>query len=728
MKQINTLGAQSIVDVNLTPSSEAESSFSFYLPKAREVQNQLQVLGDLGQLRGAGSRTRKRMSRLGLSSILDLLLHFPRTYLDLSTIKNISELQVDSKVTVIGQVRTIDKRRSFSGKNILQIVISDGSGYLIGVWFNQNYLADLFRVGDRVAFSGTVKFNYGSLQIVNPLYDILDGLGTEETDVLNTCRIIPLYPLTAGLSPRTFRKLIFQAIKEFSDLLDLLPLAFRMNQNLDLLSSEALEQIHFPSAKNLLLTSRRRLIFEELFLLEFALALKKRSAFQLPGVALSPERKILKFIEGLPFRLTPAQRRVVDEVWKDLSQPHPMNRLIQGDVGSGKTIVAIIALMTAVFNGYQGAFMVPTEILAEQHYQRLRFLVRDWGVKVALLTSSLTPGQRKAFYEDIARGEIDIVVGTHALIQENVSFRNLALAIVDEQHRFGVRQRGKLKDKAVFPHLLVMSATPIPRSISQTIYGDLEVSIIDEFPNGKREIKTVLVEEGHREKAYQLIKQEVAKGKKAYVICPLIDESDKMELKSVLQEAEFLQKVVFKDYRVGLLHGQINSVEKAQIMEKFRGDGLDILISTTVVEVGVDVPEATVMLIENAERFGLAQLHQLRGRIGRKGDRSYCLVSADLREKEEARKRIDAFVKISDGFKLAERDLFIRGEGQLFGERQSGFPDLKIASIVRHKKIIERVREEAFTFLEDHRFRRSQKLLQVCCQRLLPTRFFEDQG
>lgn len=728
MKQINTLGAKSIVDVNLTPSSEAESSLSFYLPKAREVQNQLRVLGDLGQLRGAGSRTRGRMSRLGLSSILDLLLHFPRTYLDLSTIKKISELQVDSKVTVIGEVRTIDKRRSFSGKDILQIVISDGSGYLIGVWFNQNYLADLFRVGDQVAFSGTVKFNYGSLQIVNPLYDVLDGPGTEETDVLNTCRIIPLYPLTAGLSPRTFRKLIFRAIREFSDFLDLLPLTFRMSQNLDLLSSEALEQIHFPSAKNLLLISRRRLILEELFLLEFALAMKKRSAFQLPGVALSPDRKILKFIEGLPFRLTRAQRRVVEEIWKDLSQPHPMNRLIQGDVGSGKTIVAIIALMTAVFSGYQGAFMVPTEILAEQHYQRLRFLVRDWGVKVALLTSSLTPGQRKAFYEDIARGEIDIVVGTHALIQENVTFRNLALVIVDEQHRFGVRQRGRLKDKAVFPHLLVMSATPIPRSISQTIYGDLEISLVDEFPQGKRDIKTILVEESHRERAYQLIKQEVDKGKKAYIICPLIDESDKMELKSVLQEAEFLRSVVFKGYQVGLLHGQINSVEKAQIMEKFRGDGVDILISTTVIEVGVDVPEATVMLIENAERFGLAQLHQLRGRIGRKGDRSYCLLCADLREKEEAKKRIDAFVKISDGFKLAERDLFIRGEGQLFGERQSGFPDLKIASIIRHKKIIERVRQEAFAFLEDHRFRRSQKLLQTCCHRLLPTRFFEGQG
>ncbi len=728
MKQINTLGAKSIVDVNLTPSSEAESSLSFYLPKAREVQNQLRVFGDLGQLRGAGRRARERMSRLGLSSILDLLLHFPRTYLDLSTIKKISELQVDSKVTVIGEVRAIDKRRSFSGKDILQIVISDGSGYLIGVWFNQNYLADLLRVGDQVAFSGTVKFNYGSLQIVNPLYDVLDGPGTEETDVLNTCRIIPLYPLTAGLSPRTFRKLIFRAIREFSDFLDLLPLTFRMSQNLDLLSSEALEQIHFPSAKNLLLTSRRRLIFDELFLLEFALALKKRSAFQLPGVALSPDRKILKFIEGLPFRLTQAQRRVVGEIWKDLSRPHPMNRLIQGDVGSGKTIVAIIALMTAVFNGYQGAFMVPTEILAEQHYQCLRFLVRDWGVKVALLTSSLTPSQRKAFYEEIARGEIDIVVGTHALIQENVTFRNLALAIVDEQHRFGVRQRGKLKDKAIFPHLLVMSATPIPRSISQTIYGDLEVSLIDEFPQGKRDIKTILVEESHRGRAYQLIKQEVDKGEKAYVICPLIDESDKMELKSVLQEAEFLRSVVFKDYRVGLLHGQINAVEKAQIMEKFRGDGVDILISTTVIEVGVDVPEATVMLIENAERFGLAQLHQLRGRIGRKGDRSYCLLCADLREKEEAKKRIDAFIKISDGFKLAERDLFIRGEGQLFGERQSGFPDLKIASIVRHKKIIERVRQEAFAFLEDHRFRRSQKLLQACCHRLLPTRFFEDQG
>lgn len=728
MKPINTVGAKSIVDVNLTPSSETEISLSSYLPKAREVQNQLQVFRELGQLRGAGSRTRERMSRLGLSSILDLLLHFPRTYLDLSTIKKISELQVDSKVTVIGQVRAIDKRRSFSGKDILQIVISDGSGYLIGVWFNQNYLADLFKVGDQVAFSGTVKFNYGSLQIVNPLYDILDGPGTEETDVLNTCRIIPLYPLTAGLSPRTFRKHIFRAIREFSDFLDPLPLTFRMSQNLDLLSSEALQQIHFPSAKNLLLTSRRRLIFNELFLLEFALAMKKRSACQLPGVALSPDGRILEFMESLPFKLTRAQRRVVEEIWKDLSQPHPMNRLIQGDVGSGKTIVAIIALMTAVFNGYQGAFMVPTEILAEQHYQRLRFLVKDWGVKVALLTSSLTPSQRKAFYEDIARGEIDIVVGTHALIQENVAFRNLALAIVDEQHRFGVRQRGKLKDKAIFPHLLVMSATPIPRSISQTIYGDLEVSLIDEFPQGKRDIKTILVEESHRERAYQLIKQEVDKGKKAYVICPLIDESDKMELKSVLQEAEFLRSVVFKDYRVGLLHGQINSAEKAQIMEKFRGDGVDILISTTVIEVGVDVPEATVMLIENAERFGLAQLHQLRGRIGRKGDRSYCLLCADLREKEEAKKRIDAFIKISDGFKLAERDLFIRGEGQLFGERQSGFPDLKIASIVRHKKIIERVRQEAFAFLEDHRFRRSQKLLQACCQRLLPTRFFEDQG
>ncbi len=679
--------------------SQLGGPFQNHLPKKSSARNCVNLRSDVSYQKFVGTATAGRLEKLGIRTIGDLLYHFPHRYLDTSSLKNISELKTGEEATVAGTVRDVRKFRSKRGTPILSIGIFDGTAYLYGVWFNQNYIAETLKPGAKVAFSGRIVFRFGQLEIENPFYDVIDEQTDINEDTVHTNRIIPFHPATKNLSSSRIRRIVKYLVDTRSGLPDPLPTSLRMRLGL-LPKSLCLREMHFPTSQALCDRARKRLVFEELLLIQIGLALKKAHLKQqVKGVQHKIDNSLLgRFYSALPFDLTADQKRVISEIQADMQGPEPMNRLLQGEVGSGKTIVALATLLVTVENGYQGAIMAPTEVLAEQHFRKITGFIQGLGVRVALLTGGLSPKDKRDIQDRITRGEIDIVVGTHTLVQDGVTFKELGAAVVDEQHRFGVAQRIGLKEKGVYPDILVMTATPIPRTLALTLYGDLDVSIIRELPMDRtmaNHIRTYVCDQNHRDWAYKKIREEVRKGRQAYIVCPLIEESNKLEATAAAEEARRLKDMVFPDLKVALMHGKLKNTEKDKVMQDFRRGQIEILISTTVIEVGIDVPNASVMLIENADRFGLAQLHQLRGRIGRGEHESCCILFADPNT-DEGRARMEAIRDVSDGFQLAEADLEIRGEGQIFGTRQSGLPDLKLARLTNDFDLLLTAREEAF--------------------------------
>jgi ATP-dependent DNA helicase RecG len=695
----------------------------------RTVQTAVQPSLDssIAALRGVSRATLSRFARLGVHTIRDLLFHFPYRYNDFANIRSISQLVVGEEQTVLATVwsaaeTTIGRRLKGS-----EAIVADETGTLRVIWWGQRYIARQLRAGTRVALSGKVSVYRGQLQMESPEYESLAS-----DDLIHTARLVPVYPLTEGLWPRVVRRLVKDALDNFADSVpDPVPPELKERLHLWPLP-HALRQMHYPDSLETAQMARRCLAFQELLIIQLGVLMRRR-AWQESGrahpLALSPEA-LAGFLSSLPFALTQAQRRVMGEMAADIGRDVPMSRLLQGDVGSGKTVVATAGLLAAVASGRQGAMMAPTEILAEQHYRTICALLGDGreptldgGVfqppymekplRVALLIGSLRGREKAAAQEAIACGEVDIAIGTHALIQAEVAFPRLGLVVVDEQHRFGVMQRAALRAKGQSPHVLVMTATPIPRTLVLTVYGDLDISLIDEMPPGRKAVRTIRALPHERDEVYGFVRKEVAKGRQAYIICPLIEESEAIAAKAVVQEYEHLARDVFPDLRLGLVHGRLPSAEREAEMRSFRDGDLDILVSTAVVEVGIDVANATVMLVEGADRFGLSQLHQFRGRVGRGEHQSYCILLAD-NPSQEAQERLSLMETIYDGFRLAEEDLRLRGPGEYFGTRQTGMPDLKVARL-SDIDLIERARAEAARLLEaDPSLARSEHRLLEC--------------
>jgi ATP-dependent DNA helicase RecG len=652
----------------------------------------------------------RRLQRLRISTIGDLLYLFPRRYDDYSALKTIDKLQYGDEVTIMGTIWDTRVRETRKGMTIITSTIADGTGTIEATWFNQQFLVQRLRPGRQIVLSGKIDQYLGRLVLNQPEWEPL------EKELIHTGRLVPVYPLTKGISARWLRRLTKRAVDYWAKkLTDHLPASVRHRAGLMNLET-AIRQIHFPDNRESLEKAHRRFAFDEFFTIQLGVLRQRRDWQKVPGRAITISEELLQtFVRSLPFELTAAQRRALDEIVSDLRQPQPMSRLLQGDVGSGKTVVATAAMLMAVVNGFQAVLMAPTEILAEQHYQTiaallqdtygarvgeegLEYVIQDNHVRLRLLTGSTPKADKDTIYEEMRLGAADIVVGTHALIQKGVTFANLGLAIVDEQHRFGVAQRGALRQKGYNPHVLVMSATPIPRSLALTIYGDLDVSVIDELPPGRQEIQTRWLMPRERERAYSFVRHQIEKGRQAFIIYPLVEESDKIEAKAAVDEHHRLQKEIFPDLRLGLLHGRLKGEEKEAVMSAFGRGELDILVSTSVVEVGIDVPNATVMLVDGADRFGLAQLHQFRGRVGRGEHQSYCLLLAES-PSEKGQERLQIIESTHDGFTLAEKDLEMRGPGEFFGLRQSGLPDLKMARL-SDMKTLEQARTEALALFE----------------------------
>ncbi|MEK7867836.1 MAG: ATP-dependent DNA helicase RecG, partial [Candidatus Omnitrophota bacterium] len=561
-------------------------------------------------------------------------------------------------------------------------------------------MKDKFKIGQELILYGKVeKYNY--LQINNPEYEILTG--TKE-DFVHIARIVPVYPLTESLNQRWFRNIMKFTVDNYVDeIREILPFEMRKRNNLMILK-EAVRNIHFPVSDLVLKKARERIIFDEFMILETGIALKRASIkIDLSGYSHKLEGDLIgKFKNDIPFQLTKSQSKVIREIEEDMKSQKPMNRLLQGDVGSGKTIVALYALILTVQNGYQGALMVPTEILAEQHYRNIKALIKPLGINVMLLSGDLKEEERRRRRQMIETGEADIIIGTHALIQEGVNFKKLGLAVIDEQHKFGVIQRAILKSKSQSPDMLIMTATPIPRTLALTVYGDMDVSTIDELPPGRGGVKTFFFEEKNRDRAYNIAEEEIKIGRQVYIVYPIIDESEKLDLRAAIKMHKDLSQR-FTDLKIGLLHGRMKSKEKETVMHDFKDRKIDMLVSTVVIEVGVDISNASVMIIEHAERFGLSQLHQLRGRIGRGKHMSYCILVSEPKT-GDAKHRISAMLNTQDGFKIAEIDLEIRGPGEFFGTKQHGLPELKIANIIRDRDLLELAKKEAFELVQKDRF------------------------
>lgn len=653
-------------------------------------------------VKGVGPRVMGILKKLNITTAKDLLYHFPRRYEDRTHFARIASLEHGETATICGVVLTADNVKTRGRLVLTKVVVDDGSGCIVLTWFNQQYRKEQFNKlrGREVVAYGTAQIGRWGVEIGSPEIEVC----SDETDSLSSLRIAPIYPLTEGIFQVHLRKIISGAVELYTELLEeTLPEEFL--DRLDLVDIQtAIRNIHFPESQESLLAARKRLVFEELFVLQLALAMRKRG-IEAPGQGIAfniPPDLYAQLKELLPFELTGAQKRVIGEIAKDMSRPMCMNRLLQGDVGSGKTAVALAAMMIAVKNGYQAAMMAPTEILAEQHYLGTSNLLGDhdlMGIRVDLLTGRLKSKNRRDVTERVASGQTQIVIGTHALIQENVEFRNLGLVIIDEQHRFGVMQRAALTEKGLKPDVLVMTATPIPRTLTLTVYGDLDVSIIDELPPGRKPVKTHWKQVTERRKVYAGVRSLIEQGRQAYVVCPLIEESEKLQVQAATELAEHLQSEIFPDLKIGLLHGGMKSDEKDTVMSAFRAGQIHILVSTTVIEVGVDVRNATVMVIEDAHRFGLAQLHQLRGRVGRGDEQSYCVMICEGNNQDSIT-RMTTMASTNDGFVIAEEDLKLRGPGEFYGTKQSGMPELTIADIFRDIPILEIARKEAFAIIE----------------------------
>ena len=663
----------------------------------------------LTYLKGVGPGRAAMFEAKGLHTVEDLLSYFPFRYEDRSNMKTIAQLAPGEMATVIAEVRS-SKLAGFRRKDLglFEATFTDASGAILAAkWFHGKYLAGVFEPGQKVALFGKIEYdNYtGALSMMHPEFETLSGEDDEGPAALHVGRVVPIYEAVAKISTRVLRTLIHNALAVLAPVEDHMPGGIR--QRLSMPDRwTAIRDAHFPpeGADLRLLNSFRspahfRLIFEEFFWLECGLALKRNKARRMPGIAfeLSPQaRERIK--EMLPFKPTGAQKRVLAEIAQDMAAPRPMNRLLQGDVGSGKTIVAAEAGVIAIENGYQVAVLAPTEILANQHYIYLKQLFSKLGYVTALITGSFTGREKTQLKKLVAEGLTHVTVGTHALLEKDLEFKRLGLAIIDEQHRFGVMQRFALSRKGVHPDVLVMTATPIPRTLALTIYGDLDVSVIDELPPGRKPIVTKHVTDHQIEQVYSFVKKQIDAGRQAYVVYPVIEESETQAMKAAEKMYEHLSQEVFPGVTVGLLHGRLPSADKEAVMERFKRGEIKILVCTTVIEVGVDVPNATVMLIEQAERYGLAQLHQLRGRVGRGGEQSYCILVTE-RLNDTGRERIRTLVDSNDGFAIAEMDLKLRGPGEFFGTKQSGVPAMRIASIIRDREILEVARREAMDFV-----------------------------
>lgn len=667
---------------------------------------------DVMYIKGVGPKVAYKLNKLGIFTAQDLMMYFPKKHIDYSSRTLIKKLQEGQTTTVFGYIKSVSSFNTKNNLSVTKVMIADESGRFELSFFNakgNRYLLERmkaqFPVNAGIMVSGVVKRNNytGLLTMDKPTYSIMTGEFLDNPDSnLNIARIVPIYTVCEDLSIKTLRKAIFNAIELYkNDIKNIIPDFIR--ERLGIMNKkEAVKQIHFPETMDALEHARFSLIFEELFLIQLKLIrLRETTAKNTTSYALQVHKDglVQKFINALPFELTSGQKQAINEILQDMNSDAPMQRLLQGDVGSGKTVVATIMLLAAIENGYQGALMAPTEILAQQHYNNLVQWLTPMGLSVGLFLGSHGKRIRQKFETDLKNGQTHIAVGTHALIQENVEFNNLGAIVVDEQHRFGVKQRNVLKKKSQNPQILTMTATPIPRTLALTVHGDLDLTVINELPKGRKPIKTILT--GSHKQVWDLIKKEVESGRQAYVVYPLIDESETLSAKAATIEAEKLQAEVFPQFKIGLLHGKLKNDEKDEVMKEFKAGKYDILVSTTVVEVGVDVPNATVMVIENAERFGLSQLHQLRGRVGRNSLQSYCILITSSRS-QETRERLGIMTETNDGFIIAEKDLQLRGPGEFLGTRQSGLPDLIISDIVRDAKILEIARNEAIDFVKNH--------------------------
>jgi len=657
-------------------------------------------------VKGVGPKVARLLERKGVRSVEDLLFFLPRRYEDRRSIVRIEALQFGRRETVVGEVVSAQFRYYRKAK-VFEVGIDDGSGILTAKWFRgrDTFLRRAFQAGRRVILTGEIRGSLFTKEMAHPDFEIIDD---EEDAFLHFKRIVPIYSETEGLGQKQIRRIMRNALDHYTPCV-VSPVPEDVCARRELAGiAPSLQNVHFPgqeedvdSYNSWKSASHRRLIFDDFFYFALAMALRKKKNISERGISFKKGGVLLdRFLSHLPFRLTGAQNRVLGEIADNMAGIYPMHRLLQGDVGCGKTVVAMAALVSAVENGYQGAIMAPTEILTAQHFATVRNWAEPLELRVANLTGSLGSKERDDIIEKIDTGALDIVVGTHALIQEKVEFKKLGLVVIDEQHRFGVVQRQILRDKGLHPDVLVMTATPIPRTLAMTVYGDLDLSVIDEMPPGRKTVQTRVCYEGQRDGVYGLIRSELRQGRQAFVIYPLVDASEVLDLKDATRMSEHLQQTVFPDLRVGLVHGRMKSSEKDKIMRDFSEKRVDLLVSTTVVEVGIDIPEASLMVIEHAERFGLSQLHQLRGRIGRGNIPSLCVLMTPHRGSDMAARRLRIMEETNDGFRIAEEDLKIRGPGEFLGTRQSGLPDFPIASILRDGRLLQEAREEAFAIVE----------------------------
>lgn len=665
---------------------------------------------DVMYIKGVGPKIAYMLNKLGIYTASDLLYYFPRKHIDYSTRTRIRDLEEGMTTTIFGTIKSVEAFTTKSNLGVVKVKIADGSGSINLSFFASKSskfvlerMKSQFPKGSGIMVSGVVKLNSydGHLTLDKPTYSIMDDEALALSN-LNLARIVPIYPLSENLSIKTLRKAINSVLETYSEEIETVLPEFLLKKYNIMEKREALRQIHFPDTKEKLDIARFSLVFEEFFLIQLKLALlREENNKNLASIPLEIKKDglVMNFINSLPFKLTGAQQRAVNEILADLNSTKPMQRLLQGDVGSGKTVVATIMLLAAIENGYQAAIMAPTEILAQQHYNNMFKWLNPLGIRVELFLGSIGKKRRQISETNLRNGQVDIAVGTHALIQNSVEFANLGAVVIDEQHRFGVKQRLALRKKSQSPQVLTMTATPIPRTLAITMNGDLDLTIIDELPNGRKPILTYMT--NSRKQIADLIRREVAEGRQAYIVYPLIEESETLSAKAATAEKEKWETEVFPEYKIGLLHGKLKNDEKEDVMAKFKNKEYDILVSTTVVEVGVDVPNATVIVIENAERFGLSQLHQLRGRVGRSDLQSYCLLSSGTKS-QETRARLEIMTQTNDGFVIAEKDLQIRGPGEFLGTRQSGLPDMIIADIVNDSKILEQARSEAISFVKDY--------------------------
>ena len=670
-------------------------------------------------LKGIGPAKSKLFNKLGIKTVEDLFYHYPRGYKDKSIITDIRDLVPEYQYTIKAAVDAKPVEiRSKKGLLLVKLPVSDETGRINIMWFNNRFIKNTIKQGDELFFYGKVKLIGRDLIMESPEFE-----KTASTSSVNLLRIVPEYPLTEGLSHKDIRKAVFTALEHTEGkLTDIFPEDFRKRYQLAEINF-CVNNMHFPETMFNMKLAVNRFKFEELFILQSGLIhIKRMNSSEEQGIAFKAydERE---FVNELPFKLTNAQLKVVDEIFKDMENNKPMNRLVQGDVGSGKTIVALLAMYKCTRNGYQSLMMVPTEILAEQHYLTFKQLLEGTGIRIELLKGSMTAKEKNAVLQKLQNHEADIIIGTHALIQDKVEFAKVGLVITDEQHRFGVRQRTVLSDKGSNPDILVMTATPIPRTLTLILYGDLDISIIDELPPGRKKIETYFIDSSKKERFYNFVKKDLDKGRQAYFVCPLVEESEKLDLSSATKYRDELQNKYFKEYKVGLLHGKMKADEKNQIMEEMRQGKIDILVATTVIEVGVNIPNATIMAIEDADRFGLAQLHQLRGRVGRSEHQSYCILVSDS-DSKIATQRLKYMTKSENGFDIAEKDLELRGAGEVLGQKQHGLPELKIADILNDTVLLKQSRDAVEYLydsgkLEEPDYQRMKKELDSRFKRIL---------